>query len=380
MNSFEVGPIRPPSEAQSILLRLTRNCPWNRCAFCPVYKGERFSPRSTDEVIHDIDVIASIADMLNKKMTERFGNADDPTRVLHVLKAVVEESGHEEHDVRQVAFWVYHGLKSVFLQDADSLVLKTDRIVTILNHLKKKFPQTVRITSYARAQTLSRKSLDELISIHEAGLTRIHIGMESGCNEVLDLVNKGVTQEEQIRAGQNVIKAGFELSEYFMPGLGGKDLSSKHARDSASTLNQINPTYIRLRSVIPVPGTPLFDLYQSKKWVPLTETEKVSEIRLFIELLEGIGSTVKSDHIMNLLENAEGTLPEGKASILGVLDSFLTMDEDIKESFIIGRRIGRYRDPLDMPYIREIDMLKYEMKKQYRTVDEAVLELLWNYI
>ena len=129
---------------------------------------------------------------------------------------------------------MFHGLRSVFLQDADALVLRTEQLVEILNHLRDAFPTITRITSYSRSKTLSRKSPDELKSLRAAGLNRVHTGMESGSDTVLSLMHKGVTQEEQIRSGRQVIAAGIELSEYFMPGLGGQDLSGEHAVESAA--------------------------------------------------------------------------------------------------------------------------------------------------
>ena len=179
----------------------------------------------------------------------------------------------------------------------------------ILNHLRDAFPTITRITSYARSKTLSRKSPDELKSLRVAGLNRVHTGMESGSDAVLSLMHKGVTQEEQIRSGRQVIAAGIELSEYFMPGLGGRDLSAEHAVESAAVLAAVNPTFIRIRTTVPVPGTPLHRMMAEGRWAPLTEEEKVRELRDCLRRLDGITSTVQSDHMMNLLEDVAGRLP-----------------------------------------------------------------------
>jgi radical SAM superfamily enzyme YgiQ (UPF0313 family) len=196
---------------------------------------------------------------------------------------------------------------------------------------------------------------------------------------VLALVNKGVTAEEQVRAGRNLIAAGFELSEYFMPGLGGRALSRENAVESARVLSAINPTFIRIRSTVPVPGTPLYDMMPDR-WVPLTEEEKVRELRLFIEGLSGITSTVQSDHIMNLLEEVSGVLPRDRDRMLAAIDRFLAMDPDDRESFIVGRRIGRYRVLDDYVPVPDVESIKRELKERFGSVERGVLEILANFI
>lgn len=132
-------------------------------------------------------------------------------------------------------------------------------LVEAIRYLREKIPGVGRITSYARSSTLAKKSVSELTEIREAGLDRIHVGMESGSDRVLQFVKKGVTAKKQIEAGIKVIEAGMELSEYFMPGLGGKELSEDHARESARVLNEVNPHFIRLRT-LRVPPRYLFSM------------------------------------------------------------------------------------------------------------------------
>ncbi len=380
MTCFEMGPIRPPSESESVLLRLTRNCHWNKCAFCPVYKGTRFSLRTVDEVKRDIDGMAQAAGALYAELDRRYPDRVDDTAVVRLVKDADFGGAIDHGCVRQVAFWIYHGIKSLFLQDADALAHRTANLVEILTFVREKFPTIERITTYSRADTVSRKSLEDLITLKQAGLNRIHIGMESGSDRVLAMINKGVTREQALLSGRNAIEAGFELSEYYMPGLGGRELSEEHARESAAVLNAINPTFIRLRSTVPVPGTPLHEMMDEKRWTPLTEEEKVREMRLFIESLEGITSTVQSDHVMNLLEDVEGFLPEEKIAMLDRIDRFLSMDPDDRESFIVGRRTGRYRRLADYVPDQGVEMLKEELKRRYGSVDNGILLILANYI
>lgn len=380
MICFETGPIRPPSEATSILLRITRNCHWNKCAFCPVYKHDRFSIRKVDEIKRDIDAMAAIADKLGRHVSDWSGNRADHTAVVDAVRSLDHDDEVDSACARQMAFWMCHGLQSLFLQDADALVLRTEQLVEILNHARTAFPTITRITSYARAKTISRKSLDELKALQAAGLNRIHIGMESGSDAVLALVQKGVTQEAQIRAGRHVMAAGMELSEYFMPGLGGRELSTEHAAESASVLAAVNPTFIRMRSTIPVPGTPLYRMMTEGRWAPLTEEEKVREIRACLERLAGITSTVQSDHIMNLLEDVAGTLPSDKQRMLEPIDRFLSMEPSDRESFIVGRRIGRYRLVSDYAPSHDVEMVRHNLVARFGSVDRAILEILLNFV
>lgn len=366
--SFELGPIRPPSEATSILLRVTRNCPWNRCTFCPVYKRRKFSTRTVLEVKQDIDAIAYISGLLTGNISE--SDSDDADAELRDI--------NPEY-IQHVAFWLQYGMKSLFLQDADSLVIKPGQLVEILNHIRQKIPTVERITSYSRAKTVSKKSPEELKSIREAGLNRIHIGMESGSAKVLDMIKKGVTPEEQVLAGQKAMAAGFELSEYVMPGIGGESLSKEHAVESAKVLNRVNPTFIRLRTTRVLNNTPLRQMMCDEEWAPLSEVKIIEEIRCFIENLKGIISIIVSDHIMNLIEDAAGEMPRDKGTILNVLDKFLKMKTEDQESFIIGRRLGHFRLLSDYSFNPRVEDIKAKLNLRYSSIEEAVRHIAQNY-
>ena len=237
---FEQGPIRPPSEANSLLLRVTRNCPWNRCTFCSVYKQQQFSLRLVEHVIADIEAIYEVVYRVLDELNVQGHLTQERVNYL------AENYFADNIQVFSIAVnWLARGEGSVFLQDANSLIIKPDNLITILKHLKMRFPWISRITSYARSHTINRISDDKLAELAETGLNRIHIGMESGCDEVLKLTDKGVTKAHHIKAGQAVKKAGIELSEYVMPGLGGADLSSEHAYHTADALNQIDADFIR---------------------------------------------------------------------------------------------------------------------------------------
>jgi len=340
---FEQGPIRPPSEAYSLLIRVTRNCPWNRCAFCPVYKRSRFSIRPVDHVIKDIDTVHKyVTALLNlTDDARRKGRSEIDTGGLNIMP--------EERQAFNAAYqWMACGMKSIFIQDANSLIIKPSDLIEILNHFKKCFPWTERITSYARSHTVARISDSDLSAIRAAGLNRIHIGLESGSDKVLELVKKGVSKETQIKAGQKAKKAGFELSEYVMPGLGGAGLSREHAIETADALNKINPDFIRLRTLAIPKNIGLYDEYIAGRFKKCTDLMMAREILLFIENLNGITSMIKSDHILNLFEDVEGELPRDKEKITGVLRSFLDMPQEQQIKYQIGRRLGIFSRLADM--------------------------------
>lgn len=343
-NGFEQGPIRPPSEAYSLLVRVTRNCPWNQCAFCPIYKEAKFSRRPVEHVKKDIDAVYEHVQSI-RELADEEGRVprSEIEKLTSDVRAQIEPSF-----VAAFNWYFAGGLESVFIQDANSLIIKPSDLVEILKHLKKRFPDIKRITSYARSQTVSRMKEEDLKAISEAGLNRIHIGLESGSDEVLKMVKKGVTKEQHIQAGEKVKRAGMELSEYYMPGLGGKKLWKQHALETADALNQINVDFIRMRTLAIPNHCPLYEDWQAGRFEKCSEIEVIQEIQLFIEHLDGITSMVKSDHILNLFQDLEGKLPEDKEKMLDILRTFLAMDRERQRLYQIGRRIGVFSGLGDM--------------------------------
>ncbi len=342
-SGFEQGPIRPPSESQSLLIRLTRNCPWNRCTFCAVYKGRKFSLRSVDNIIQDIDLLAGhVTAIVNE--VEKNGRVD-----MDRINRMFDRLESNDRAAFNAAWhWYASGMASIFLQDANSLIMKPDDLVTVLNHIKACFPAVKRITSYARSHTLARIKPHDMERIARAGLDRIHIGLESGSDKVLAMVKKGADKATHIKAGLRVRNAGMELSEYVMPGLGGVALSEEHARESADALNQINPDFIRLRTLALPSKSPLAARHGEGRFERCTDLMIARELRLFLGCLDGITATVKSDHILNLIETVEGTLPRDKDAMIAKVDSFLAMDAKDRVLYQVGRRMGMFRDPGDM--------------------------------
>lgn len=354
---FEQGPIRPPNEARSLLLRFTRNCPWNQCLFCPVYKKRKFSLRPVAEIKQDIETVREMVDHI-RAISRKLG--DGGTVSQAVANAVLSDLRYSEQ-FRGVAAWLYHGTGACFLQDADNLVMKTGDLVAALRFLREKIPEVTRVTTYARSRTIVRKSPETMTEIRKAGLDRIHIGLETAYDPLLKLMKKGVTGEQHVAAGKKVIDAGIELSEYVMPGLGGQEMWREHALETAKALNRINPHFIRLRSLRVPSRVPLYEKLQDGGFTPQTDDMLAEEMKVFVETLDGITSTVTSDHIMNLLEEVSGKMPEDKDRMIQVIERYQKLSDIDRLVFRIGRRGGAYgstddldRDPETYGKIRNL--------------------------
>lgn len=375
---FEQGPIRPPSEAYSLLIRLTRNCPWNHCTFCRIYKQKKFSVRPVENIIRDIDLI--------KVYTERIAQIIKPGGFAD--KDVISALYNSFTEKDRVAFnaamnWYASGMRSVFLQDANSLIMKPSDLIHILNHIRACFPDVDRVTSYARSHTIVRIKAADLRQMADSGLNRIHVGMETGSDTVLKRIKKGVDKATQIKAGLKVKQAGMELSEYVMPGLGGIDYSVEHALETASALNSINPDFIRLRTLAVTNGTALAVEARRGTFEKPTDIMMAKEIRLFIESLDGITSTIKSDHILNLFETINGKFPEDKNRLIGIIDSFFELTPEDQVLYQVGRRMGFFKGPEDMPDSPHLERVKqacaqYNVSAQ--NVDTVINELMSRFV
>ncbi|MFZ0614398.1 MAG: radical SAM protein [Desulfobacterales bacterium] len=380
--TFEQGPIRPPNEARSLLLRLTRNCPWNQCLFCPVYKNRKFSLRTVAEIKQDIQAARDVADdiiALSRQLGSD-GEVDDRV-VSHLFNRSEYGDSH-----RSIAAWLYYKTDACFLQDADNLIMKTDDLVAVLEFLRKKFPTISRVTTYSRSRTVARKSVEDLRRIRQAGLDRVHIGLETGYDPLLKLMKKGVSAAQQVDAGIKLLSAGMELSEYVMPGLGGREMWREHALATADVLNRINPHFIRLRSLRVPQRVPLYGKLADGSFTMQTDDMLAAEIKLFVENLDDITSTVTSDHIMNLLEEVSGKLPEDKPKMLAVIRRYEELDDTDRLVYRAGRRGGAYRslddlgtDPALYDKLRNLVVERQE-KEGPQGVERFLAELVDRYI
>jgi radical SAM superfamily enzyme YgiQ (UPF0313 family) len=288
---YELPPMRPPSEARSLLIRVMRGCPWNYCTFCSAYKNvpRKTLMRSLEDVKSDIDELRAHCDDLRRQ-----GYVVAPT--------------------------------TAFLADSNAIIVKTADLAQIVTHLLEAFPSLERVTSYGRAKTVLTKDLDELRGLRKAGLNRLHLGLESGDDGVLERVKKGANSEQMITAGLRVKEAGFELSEYVMPGLGGRDHSRQHVEGTARVLNAVDPHYTRVRSLILAPGTPLYEEYEAGTFQAMSMLDIKQEIRALVQRLE-ISGRLCFDHFSNppfLRQDWEGyKFPEEKEEVLSTIDDAL---------------------------------------------------------
>lgn len=274
---------RPPSEADSLLIQATIGCPHNKCTFCSMYKGVKFRVRPVQEIKEDLQMAR-----------DYYGD------------------------------WI----QSLFFPDGNTIIMKTRDLVEILSFARQLFPALERITVYGSARFVNKKSLAELQALKEAGLSRIHMGMESGDDTILTTICKGTTSEQIITSGLKVKQAGIELSEYYLVGIGGPELSRQHALNSAYVLNQISPDFIRLRTYQPVSGSPLYENYRQGTFKLLTPHQALQEVRLLIENLNCEGTFVTSDHVSNYW-NVTGEIPRHRHHMLSEIDHALSIDESV---------------------------------------------------
>lgn len=287
------GPIyRPPSEADSLLIQATVGCPHNKCTFCMIYKkGPAYRVRPVADICADID-------------------------------AARTEYGAT--------------VKTLFFPSGNTIAMPTRELAAICRHALKRFPGLERITVYGSSRYIVQKGLDDLKTLRGAGLRRIHVGLESGDDQVLQQVKKGTTAAEQIAAGRLVRQAGIELSEYVILGLGGIARSADHARNTAAALNAIAPDFVRLRTLVPKVDTLLLHQIRKGRFQLLSPHRVLKETRL---LLKNLTCTTRlaSDHYSNYLDLA-GRLPEDKARLLETIDEALTLDEDRFRPMFVGTR------------------------------------------
>lgn len=285
------GPIyRPPSEADSLLIQATVGCPHNKCTFCMVYKkGPKYRVRSVKGIIEDIDE----------------------------------------------AFDVYGGkVNALFFPAGNSIAMPTWDLAAICRYSMAKFPLLKRITVYGSSQYIAKKGLADLVTLRKAGLSRIHVGLESGDDDILKRVKKGTNASEQIKAGKIVKKTGIELSEYVILGLGGVERSEIHALKTAEAINAIEPDFVRLRTLVPKINTLLLHEIKKGRFQLLSPLQVLKETRLLIDNLE-CQTILASDHYTNYL-NLSGNLPEDKDRLLVEIDRALNWDLSRFRPFFVG--------------------------------------------
>ena len=287
------GPIyRPPSEAESLLIQATVGCPHNRCSFCMIYKkGPKYRVRSVKEICEDI---------------------------LEARRVCGE------------------GVETLFFPSGNTIAMPTDDLAAICRFAKSQFLHLTRITVYGSSQYIAKKGLEDLKCLREAGLSRIHVGLESGDDEVLKRIKKGTNASEQIRAGRMVRDAGLELSEYVILGLGGVERTEAHASATAEALNRIEPLFVRFRTLVPKINTLLLHQMKKGRFLVLSPHQILKETRSLLEAMT-CKTTLVSDHYSNYL-NLNGRIPRDRERLLKEIDRALEKDETSFRPFFIGHQ------------------------------------------
>jgi len=253
---YEGDIYRPPSEAYSLIIQATVGCARNSCTFCSMYKRKKFRVRDVEEVLAELQEVAA----------------------------------HHGASVRRV-----------FLADGNALVLPTASLIRLILEIWRLFPNCERISSYGAPADILEKTPDELREIREAGLSLVYMGLESGDDEVLRQVKKGATAREIIEAGQKIRAAGAGLSLTIISGLGGKPRLQEHAVASARAMNQINPEYASLLTLMVEPDAPIYQQVRRGEFELLSPDEVMEELLLFLSHTDSEGTVFRSNHASNYL-------------------------------------------------------------------------------
>ncbi len=347
---FESGPMGAIGESGSLMLRVNRNCPWNRCLFCPVYKNERFSSRSVEELKHDIDAVSRTRDLIvdaagsigAKNMITSELLYEVVGRNPQIYGAIDAQPSLAQQMARgclgRTANWISYGAKRVFLQDADAMAMKVSGLVETLDYLKRSFPTIDTITCYARSKSCARRSVEELIALKRAGLTWCFIGVESGCDAVLEYMKKGATRKEHIEAGSKLRLAGIDVAAFVMPGLAGREqlLSKTHIADTVSVLNEMQPKEIRVRSLAVLRKAPLYRRWESGEFVAPTEDSLVAEMQLLLEGIK-VECTIETLQMTNPVINLKGPIGAKRRTALKQIGEYRALTPIERARFNLQR-------------------------------------------
>ena len=294
---MELGPIRPPSEAESLMLRVTRGCHWNKCYFCDLYKKYKFSRRRYEEI---------------------------------------------EEDLKKAADSEYaQNYTTCFLQDGDAFVLRTEFLMQILEGIHKYLPNIKHVTTYARADSIARKSVSELRELKTAGIEHLYCGMETGSDLILRKINKGFDAATIIISGTKAKGAVMVLSEFTLFGIGGKELAEENAVETAKVLNVIKPDFVRVHATGIKLSSEMWNYVKNKELTLQSEEEIVSEQKIMLELLaDDMDCIYMNEHIVNLLLEVRGNIRTDKQNMLETINTYLQLPKQEQELFNLGRRLN----------------------------------------
>lgn len=344
--TIEIGPMGPIGEGEALLLRINRNCPWNQCLFCPVYKGKRFAIRKADEVKRDIDAVRRVCDLLEIEVgfTEEKGRDAIETLIKNNPEIygeypvnVIEKQWLALQSLSHIARWMIYGAKRVFLQDANALFMKPIDLIEVLKYLKQSFPTIDTITCYARSKTCDQRYEEELKELKDAGLSWCFVGIESGDDQVLNFMKKGAKKKEHISGGQKIMRAGINMAAFVMPGLAGKndELAKKHIWETIEVLNEIRPTEVRVRSLAILEAAPLFQKWVSGEFEAPSDDQMVEEVKMLVEGIH-FDCTLETLQMTNVL-TLKGPFSERKETLLQWIESYQSLSKEDRARFLLSR-------------------------------------------
>ncbi len=380
---MEIGPMGPIGEHESLIIRATKNCPWNRCLFCSVYKGKRFVYRKVSDIKRDIDVVRRVKELVEETSYSLGMDGRITEEVIwKILRDHPEIYGRNLENrpalstLSNVLNWMVHGQKRCFLQDANSLIIRPKELLEILRYLKECFPSIIFISTYARSKTCAQRSPSELRELKDAGLSWVYVGIESGCDKVLEYMKKGVTQREHISGGRKVIEAGINYAAFVMPGLGGKLLSKEHIEDTIRVLNEIRPHEIRIRSLAILRDSPLYERWRRGEFEAPTEEQMVSEIE---QIINGIrfDCIFETLQLTNVLFNVKDRLSRIKNELLRKIMWYKSLPPYRRLSWELNRYLyNGYVDYLKSTgrYDLELENIIEEAKKALANREEDMEE------
>lgn len=275
---------RPPSEARSLIIQATVGCAHNKCSFCYMYKDDNFIIRPLEDIKKDL----------------------------------IEMSQYG-------SYW-----RRIFLADGDALVLKTSDLLEILKTIKQYYPNIERVSSYATAGDINRKSIEELKALRDAGLEMLYIGFESGDDEILRKINKGLTYKDYVSAMAKCKEVGFKTSITIIAGLGGVELMEQNAKGTAKIISETKPDYVSYLTMRIYKNTPLYLDYINGKFNMPNAEEILQEMKIFLENVDSEGTIFRSNHASNYVLLA-GTLNEDKKGLIETIDKTLKKKNFVPE-------------------------------------------------
>lgn len=274
---YEGDVYRPPSEADAYILQATIGCSWNHCTYCDMYRAKTYRVRPVAELLQDI-------------RAARLAYGDE--------------------------------VRKVFVADGDALGMETEIWLEILAACRTAFPRLKRVSAYATAMNLLRKSDEDLLRLREAGLTQLYIGPESGDDATLKRIAKGAGFAEHVEAAAKARRAGIKLSAIFLLGVGGVERSQEHAEGTARLITEMDPRFASLLTLTVIPGTPI-DTLQKRGGFELPSVRRMlEELRTIVALAEPTDAIFRTNHASNYLPLG-GRLPRDRERILAAVDGAL---------------------------------------------------------